>query len=108
MMPKLSNSLGAWQSGAFKQVVKDEIEALKPSALPLAQNKYVDDNHLQVTVLNAVEDAQSIKVNVGVFYKEIRAGCNCGDDPVLAEGYCQMRVSIDKASAEAEFELVGD
>jgi len=107
-MPKLPNSLNTWPSETFAQTLKSEIEELKPSTLPLAQGKYVDDDHLKVSVLTVTEGEQTIEANLGVFYHEIVAGCSCGDDPMTQDAYCEMQVSLNKATADAEFKVVSD
>jgi hypothetical protein len=43
-----------------------------------------------------------------VFFSEVVAGCNCGDDPMDLHAYCVMRVSIDKASARAAVVVLPD
>jgi len=102
-MPKLPNALAAWPSDEFSQILKAEIEKLKPSSLPFAQRKYIDDDHLKITILTVTDNEQDIQVNIGAFYSEILAGCSCGDDPQRENAYCEMRVSIDKSTAEAKF-----
>jgi len=107
-MPKFYKALAAWLSDAFTQALKAEFESLKPSTLPFAQRKYINDDDLKITVLSVTDNERVIQVNVGVFYSEILAGCNCGDDPLSENAYCEMQISIDKSTAEAEFTLVED
>ena len=111
-MPRLPNSLRDWQTDRFVQSLKREIGTLAPGTLPLdrgvTQGSYVDDSKVSVSVLSATEDATSIQVNVGIFFTEIVASCGCGDEPTPTHAYCELRVRIDKASAETAFALIAD
>ena len=73
------------------------MKQLKSESLPLqqglAQGGYVDD-------------ARAIHAHVGIFFTEIGDGCSCGDDPMATNAFCEMRFSIDKATAEADVTLM--
>lgn len=111
---QLHQALGAWQTPAFQIVLKDEIAGLDPALLPLQQglsqsSHAVLDKPPGVTIL-AVEDAPDhICVRVGLIYSGIIAGCSCADDPTpideIAE-YCEVRIEIDKRTAEAGIALI--
>lgn len=109
-MAQLPNALRAWRSDAFSQTLKSEIERLPPGSLPLdkgvAQGGYVDDSRITALVLHAAEAGGAIQARVGVFFTEIVANCGCGDDPMAQNAYCELRIVIDKASAEAGFQVV--
>ena len=111
-MPKLANSLRDWPSAAFAQTLKEEIGALEAGTLPLqkgvSQGGYVDDSHLTCTVLRVADDERAIRARVGVFFTEIVASCGCGAEPMPQNAYCEMLVSIDKTSAEVQFEVLPD
>jgi hypothetical protein len=111
-MPKFRNSLHAWQSEPFIQAMKNDLEHLETGVLPLdkavSQGGYVDDNNITATVLYADEDELAIHARVGIFFTEIVINCGCGDDPMETNAYCEMRISIDKTTAEAEFEVLQD
>lgn len=111
-MPKLVQSLHDWQSAAFLQTLKDEIGRLEPGSLPLqagvSQGGYADDGNITATVLSAVEDEKAIHVRAGIFFTEIVGSCGCGAEPMAQNAYCEIRISIDKASAEARFTLLRD
>ena len=102
----------AWQSDAFARALKDEIERLDAGTLPLSKETsrggLVDDANITAMVLTSADDEQSIVADVGVFFTEIVAGCSCGDEPDAINAYCQLRIRIDKASAEAEIRVVSD
>lgn len=111
-MPKFINSLRDWGSDSFPQTLKSEIENLKTGALPLDkgvfQGGYIDDSNLAITVLHVTDDEKTIQAKVGIFFTEIVAGCSCGDEPMEQNAYCEMQISIDKATAEAEFAVTPD
>jgi hypothetical protein len=104
-------ALAAWGAAGFQTVLKRELES-HAAALPLQQcvamGGVADASNLAVSVFSAREDEQTIHVEVGVFFTEIVAGCNCGDDPVELHAYCVMRVSIDKTSARTRIEVLAD
>ena len=101
----------AWGSPAFQAELKLELES-RAAALPLqqgvAQGGVADGSNLAVSVFGVREDDDAIHAKVGVFFSEVVAGCNCGDDPMDLHAYCVMRVSIDKASAHATAIVLAD
>ena len=109
-MIKLLSSLHAWQSTAFPQALKTELEQLAPGSLPLDkavnQGGYVDDGQITATILSADDDDQGIHARAGIFFTEIVINCGCGDDPMETNAYCEMRIRIDKTTGQADFELV--
>jgi hypothetical protein len=111
-MVQLVDALRAWPSARFARVLKQGLQGLQSGALPLehatTQGGHVDDSDLSVTVLRTVENDHSVEAEVGVFFTEVVGGCNCHDDPLAVNAYCEMRVTIDKASAEAVFSLLAD
>lgn len=106
-MPRLILSLRAWSSDAFARTLKDEIESLGAGALPLDRTTThggrADDGPITATVLRASDDGDAIQAEVGIFFGEILAGCSCGDEAQILNAYGELRVSIDKATAEAAF-----
>jgi hypothetical protein len=52
------------------------------------------------------EHGDWICARVGIFFNEVVGGCSCGDDPLSVNAYCKIQVSIDRASAEAEFAVI--
>lgn len=109
-MTKLSNSLRDWQTDAFNNTLQSELEALRGDVLPLAEvigeGNTVLDSDLGVTVI-AVEDGEGvIQAHVGVYFAEIVSCCSCGESSPIEEAYCEMRVIIDKATAEASFTVI--
>jgi len=108
-MIKLTDSLKNWGSENFKKVLKQEIEALGNDVLPLnqatCQGGLADDSNISALINSVTENETQLLIKVGVFFNEIVAGCNCGDDPASENTYCELLVSIDKSTAEACFSL---
>ena len=106
-MPKLPNTLHCWQTEEFASSLKAEIANLDSGTLPLDQGVnqggYVDDRNVTIILLHCIEDIASIRAKVGVFFTEIIVSCGCGDEPMPTNAYCEMQVSIDKATSEAAF-----
>ena len=111
-MIKLLSSLNAWHSAAFPQALKAELEQLATGSLPLdkavTQGGYVDDSHITATVLSAEENSQVIHARAGIFFTEIVINCGCGDEPMEINAYCELQISIDKTSGQADFEIMQD
>lgn len=108
-MVTMMNSLRCWNSAAFEQALKEEMEALRGDVLPLAQavgrGNRVYDNDLGVTLLEAAEFEEYIEARVGVFFAEIISCVSCGEGDPIDEAYCELEVRIDRQSGEAQFRL---
>jgi hypothetical protein len=104
-------ALAAWGTAGFQAALKHELES-HATALPLQQGVAMggvaNASNLAVSVFSAHEDDAAIRAEVGVFFTEVVAGCNCGDDPMDLHGYCVMRISIDKGSAHATVFVMSD
>ncbi len=111
-MTTLLASLQRWQTDGFNQALKHELEHLAAGALPLergtSRGGFVDDSDISVSVTSTTDDEHSIQAEVGVFFTEIITGCSCGDDPMRENAYCEIQVSIDKSTGEAEFSIIQD
>ena len=109
-MTTLLASQQTWNHGSFERDLKRELENLPAGTLPLTQatsrGGIVDDRDISVTVISTQETGGIIQSRVGIFFTEIVGGCGCGDDPIPEHSYCEMRVSIDKRSSKAEFEVI--
>ena len=109
-MAIMSNSLRDWNSDAFGQTFKAEMEGFRKDVLPLerviGKGNSVYDGDLEV-VVNAVTDNEKfIQARVGIYFAEVVACCSCGETPPIDEAYCELDVTIDKSSAAAEFTLL--
>ena len=114
-MMKLSNSLNAWGTPGYVEVLKRDVQSLPIDALPLQQGlvhgSYVIEEPRDVMVISSIEDNGSIKNTVGVFYNSMLGGCHCADDPSKAEPlneYCEVQLNIDIETGEATAALVSD
>lgn len=109
-MPIFIEVLRAWNTDAFAATLKSELEGLPPGTLPLlkgtSRGGLPDDRKITVMLLSTADAQDSIQARVGIFFTEIMAGCSCGDEPMSLQAYCELRVSIDKTTAEAEFTLL--
>ena len=108
-VPRLDNSLRAWGMDSFAGILKTDILGLADGVLPLheaAAGGCIDATDIEITVLDSTDNATEIHVNVGVFFAEIIAGCSCGDEPSASNAYCELRVSIDKATGLARFAVI--
>ena len=109
-MPELVNSLRDWNTDAFSRTLKHELEHLPSGSLPLergvSQGGMVDDSNLAATVLSFNENAAVIQAKAGIFFTEIMINCGCGDDPMPTNAYCEIQISIDKATAGTRFDIL--
>ena len=108
-MSKLIKALNSWGTDEFSRTLKQEIETLESGILPLelaiCQGGQVDDSDISALINRITENETTILVKVGIFFHEIIAGCNCGDDPMAENTYCEILVSIDKITADTDFVL---
>lgn len=112
---RFEKALTAWPSDDFKEVVKQEIEQLDASLLPLqqglSQGSYVTDEKFKVMIISVSAEKDSILVKAGIFYNSIIAGCNCSDDPTPVDSipeYCVVRLVINKNTSETGIELLSE
>ncbi|MGD8933405.1 MAG: glucosamine--fructose-6-phosphate aminotransferase [Gammaproteobacteria bacterium] len=109
-MAIILDTLPAISAADFGQALKYRLESLPAGSLPLeqgtSQGGYVDDSNISVTVISISEKNGRIQGKIGVFFTEIVVGCGCGDDPFPVNAYCELQLSLDNNSAEAEFEVM--
>ena len=113
-MITLRQALRGWGSPAFEAELRRELELLPATQLPLQQglahSSYVSGEPFRVMVLG-VSDAEGVlQARVGIFYSGVIAGCNCADDPTpidVQPEYCELQLTIDKATAETAVTLLG-
>ncbi|MGD8803274.1 MAG: glucosamine--fructose-6-phosphate aminotransferase [Gammaproteobacteria bacterium] len=108
-MAIILDTLPASGSADFVHALKCQLESLPAGSLPLeqgtSQGGYVDDSDISVTVIRVSEKNGRIQGKIGVFFTEIVVGCGCGDDPFPVNAYCELQISLDKNTAEMEFEV---
>lgn len=107
-MPQLTQTLAAWQTDRFTQTLKGELEGM-PSLLPLSEalppKCYLDDSDVGVNVGAVSDSGATITAAIEVFFAAIPIGCACGEGASGENAYCEMRLTIDKVSAETTFEI---
>lgn len=108
-MTVLHAAVAAWGSDAFSATLKAELERLRGDVLPIGHavgaGNRLDDSDLGVIVNAVRDDAEHIYARVGVFFAEIIACTTCsGGNGMCDEAYCELLVTIDKASGAARFE----
>ena len=108
-MTRFAASLRDWKTDRFTETLKGEVTGMKSGALPLAQcavkGGLVDDSSLVIIVLGTDEDEHALNISVGIFFTEIVINCGCGDDPMEETAYCEIGITIDKETAEAQFSV---
>jgi len=111
----LPAALAAWNTPAFADTLKRELQAAGAAALPLQQclsaSSYALDDGCSFMVIGAGEEAGLIRARVGVFFRGVIAGCSCADDPTPVEPqqeYCELEIAIDVRSAAATIAPAGD
>ncbi len=109
----LNQSLQAWNSDDFNNVIKKELCSINSDLLPLqqglTQSSYAIGKNLSVTVLNVASDNNYIMVKAGLFYTGIISGCNCADDPTPIDEineYCDVLLRINIKTAETTVTLI--
>lgn len=109
-MITFSQSLQHYPTKEFSRILKSEIEMCDKKLLPLEQGTmqggYIGDDAITATVLRLVDQPGTIQAHVGIFFTEIVICCGCGDDPMPANSYCEMRFDINKQTAEAEIKVI--
>ena len=74
-MTKLTNSLNSLGTDQFKQVLKQEIEALDNDVLPLnqatCQGGLADGSNISALINSITETDTQLLIKVGVFFNEI-------------------------------------
>ncbi len=108
-MITMTKSAAAYGSDGLAQVLKQEIESLDPTLLPLQENltqgSVAKGEGFSAVVLRVEEDAGSIRAKVAIFYAGVIAGCACADDPTpqneTAE-YCEVVFVIQRDGGDAQ------
>ena len=112
-MINLANALLAWGSPDFNSVLKQEIQQIDKSLLPLqqglSQSSYVGTECINAVILNISESTNSIYAKTGIFYSGVIAGSCCADDPTPIDEqseYCELQFDIDKQSGDTLVTLI--
>lgn len=104
----LPETCAAWGTPGFADVLRRELMRAGAQALPLqqalTQTSSVFGEDIEVMVISAAADEQTIQVRAGIFFAGIVAGCSCADDPTPVEAqpeYCELVITIDRRTADA-------
>lgn len=108
----LPKTLAAWQKDDFKQIAKAEIERLDGKLLPLqaglSHSTYALTDKFSAIVY-APKSADTDFFRASISYSGIIAGCSCANDPTPVDEiteFIELKVLINKETAEAEFKLI--
>ena len=114
-MMRLTETLNAWGTPDFKDILKKEIERMDAGQFPLQQGlstgSYTLDGKFNAMIIGVVEEAGLIRVKAGIFYSGIIAGCSCADDPTPVNEeseYCVVQLDIDKQTADTTIALLAE
>jgi len=114
-MIQLTETLNAWGTPDFNDVLKKEIEQIDAGQLPLQQGlstgSYVIDGKFNVMIVGVSEVSGCIRVKAGIFYSAIIAGCSCADDPTPVNEeseYCVVQLDINKQTADTTVALLAE
>ena len=110
-MTLLKASASAWGTDSFSSILKLEIENLRSDVLPIAHvigdGNRLDDSDLGIIIDGVRDDATHIYAKVGVFFAEIVACTTCSSGSGMCdEAYCELAVTIDKATGAALFQPI--
>jgi hypothetical protein len=108
----LEESLAAWGTPEFEAVFRREL-AQQAERLPLQRalthGSTVADTPVTVLIQRAAEADGAVRVKAGIFFDGLLGGCACANDPTPESPYteyCELEVSIDRASGEARVTLL--
>ncbi len=112
-MIQLTESLKAWQTPDFTKILKEELEGLAVTALPLQQglahSSYALEEKFQVMIISVSEESGLIRAKTGIFFSGSIPGCSCADDPTPFteySEYCEVSFAINKATADTTVTLL--
>lgn len=92
--------------------VTAELRQLAPERLPLhratTQGGLVKPDSISISMLGAHCRGPSTVVRASVFFAEVIGGCNCHDDPLEANGYCVLEVTVDHRLGTVAIALMPD
>jgi hypothetical protein len=109
----LTQSLLAWNTDTFNNILKKELCSINSDLLPLqqglTQSSYAIGKNLSATILKVESDNNYIMVKAGLFYTGIISGCSCADDPTPIDEineHCDVLLRINKKTAETTVTLI--
>ena len=109
-MIHFQKTLKHWKSDSFVQSLKSELVKVDLDELPLlkatSHGGLISEKPISITVLKSMEDSEVIIIVVGLFFIELAPSCNCGEEPMEVNGYCELKITINKSNAETHFILL--
>ncbi len=82
------------RAAAFRHALSELPARILPLQQATTQGGLVKPRSMEITVLNTHRAGRKWIGRIGVFFIEVVGGCNCHDDPVEANGYCVIEVSL--------------
>ena len=99
-------TLDAWEDPAFGDILRRDVAACQARLRHIAERASASGclatEDLAITLLGRVWNPDGIHIRIGVFFRTVLAGCSCGDEPSMENGYCEVRITIDGTTAEGE------
>ncbi len=102
----LKQTIKAWDTNSFNDVLIKELASIDSNLLPLQHglrySSFAVGNDVSAIILRSEENNGQLQIKAGLFYTGLIAGCNCADDPTPVDGvneYCEVFLSIDKKTA---------
>ena len=109
----LKQSIKAWNTGSFNEILIKELRSIDSSLLPLQQglsySNFAVGDDISAIILRSEETDAQLLVKAGLFYTGIIAGCNCADDPTPVDEineYCEVLLTINIVSAQTQVSLI--
>lgn len=99
-------TLDAWDHGAFGDTLRRDLAACREGLRRIAERASASGclaaEDPAITLLGRAWNPDGIHIHIGVFFRTVLAGCSCGDEPSMENGYCEIRITIDGTTAEGE------
>ncbi len=109
----LTQTASAWGSETRDEVLRQELERLDPTSLPLqaglSRGSHVTAEPFRIMIIDTTQTADRYIATVGVFYESVIAGCSCSDDPTPVDSepeYCALRLEIHPVTGETSITLL--
>ena len=75
----------------------------------LSKGNFVTAEPVTVMINSVAEMENVIRIKAGILYQGVLGGCSCADDPTItseSNEYCEVRVDIDRTTAETAVALI--
>ena len=109
----LKQSVKAWNTDSFNNVLIKELRSIDSNLLPLQEglsnSSYAIGDNISAIILHSEENNGHLQIKAGLFYSGIIAGCNCADDPSPVDEineYCEVLLSIEINTAHTNVSLI--